>query len=216
VPPYTFTPRFAHPHYIRWLVCKTMHIQSCKVSWFVEGFFIYVILYRYGLLKKRKSANQCCNVSYFVWQCKVFRETLSFPRFDVLLPVGSTLRVKGKGKAIPLQALSVPGGWGSHISRNSAHEGGKVSPTHWPPLPHQEIFLVLISVKRLSQPQGLSAAGRIMSIPMTSSGIEPQSSRLVAQCLNQMRHHVPVVRVVFGFWLQIKSFIFLVLIHVLK
>jgi hypothetical protein len=47
----------------------------------------------------------------------------------------------------PGQALGVPGGSGSRIYRQSAHEGGKVfSPMYQSSLP-QEGFLVLISVK---------------------------------------------------------------------
>jgi len=43
------------------------------------------------------------------------------------------------GKETPAWALTAPGGWGSQISKQSAHEGGKVSPTPRHPLPPRDI-----------------------------------------------------------------------------
>ena len=64
-----------------------------------------------------------------------------------------------KGKAIPGQGLRVPGGWGSHISRQSAHDGGKVVS----PLPPRKFsrHSFLLEIESIS---AHSAVGRIISI----------------------------------------------------
>jgi len=88
------------------------------------------------------------------------------------------------------QALRFPKVSGSQFSRQSAHEGGKdVSPTHRPPLPPKETFLVLrgwANPRTIVRSEGLS----LWEIPVTPSGIEPATFHLVAQCLNQLRHRV--------------------------
>jgi hypothetical protein len=101
--------------------------------------------------------------------------------------------VKGKVKVKqshyrPWQTLRVPGGWGSQILRQSAHEDGTVvSPTHRP--------------RALVWPEGLCQ----WKFPMTPSGIDPATFRFVAQCLNHCATACPALvcytlQWVFGNW----------------
>ena len=103
---------------------------------------------------------------------------------------------KSKSQYSPGHTLRVPEGWGSQISRQSAHEGGKVvSPMHRPPSPARKYssYSFLLEVEStpgsLVRPEGLCQ----WKIPMTPSGIEPATFWFVAQCLNQLRHHVPPI-----------------------
>jgi hypothetical protein len=87
------------------------------------------------------------------------------------------LSKKGKCKAITLQVWTGPEC--SRFQDNLTHEGDKVvSPTHRSPLPSQEIFLVLISVRGWVDPQGHSAARRIMSLKNSSDTIRNRTRDL--------------------------------------
>jgi hypothetical protein len=85
----------------------------------------------------------------------------------------------------PGQARTVPGGWGSQISRQSSHEGGKVvSPRHRPLYPSgntpgTHFFGGWVKPRTIKKLERLGQ----WKIPTTPSGMEPTTFRLVEQCL---------------------------------
>jgi hypothetical protein len=92
------------------------------------------------LLTKTKASNQCtfsfkCQQNWRLLLSTFFQRHI-FRSAHCCGDIAMNNFKKNQSHYRPGQALSVPGGWGSQILRQSTHEGGKVvSPTHWPPLP---------------------------------------------------------------------------------
>ena len=113
-------------------------------------------------------------------------------------------KAKAKGSAIPLQAWTGPEG--SRRLRlppfkTSARESGKfVSLTHRSHLlPRKYSWYSFLSVVE-STPGPESGRKDYVKekIPMTPSGIEPATFRLVTQFLNQLHHRVPPILLLRG------------------
>jgi hypothetical protein len=122
-----------------------------------------------------------------IFYCEVHNPNL----FNGLLAEYWNIQVK-QSLYRPGEAVRVPGGWGSKIPRQSAHVSGRVlSPTHQLPLPSQEVFLVLISVRGWVDPMAIAWLGgsRQRKILVIPSGTEPATFWLVVHCLNQLHHH---------------------------
>jgi len=93
---------------------------------------------------------------------------------------------------MPGQAMRIPEGWGYQISRQSTHEGGKgcqpYAPAAFTP---QETFLISVRGRNFSTVILRTEGTCQWKIPMTLSGMEPATFRLLAQCLNRLRHRLP-------------------------
>ena len=117
--------------------------------------------------------------------------TLQPGRSRVRFPMVSLKLVKGKCKAIQLQAWT---GREASIFQDNRHmKMVRLSTERTGSLYPQQLFLLLISVigwvnlRSIVRPEGLFQ----LKIPMTPSGIEHATFLLVAQCFNQLRHRVP-------------------------
>ena len=129
--------------------------------------------------------------------CLLTMEKLHVSAYSGHRQVSTTFLLKGKGKAVPLQAWIGPEG--SRKLRfpdfvTTAQDGGRLSALRTGRLYPQEILLVLISVRGWVDPRAIvrSEGFYVMKNPLTPAGIEPANSWFVAQHLNHCATAVPI------------------------
>jgi hypothetical protein len=144
-----------------------------------------------SFMAPRNDSQLCLAVSV----TKIFMKKLECYQYSVLLYIfrvtkhdpSKTLKANVKQSHYrPWQVLMVPGGLGSQILKQSAHEGGKDVNPRTGSLYSREIFLLLISFRGWVDPSTIVRSKGIYQwkIPVAPSEIGPATFRFVAQYLN--------------------------------